>query len=161
MDSAQYEELVSRVAQKVRDGMPRLQSSAIGFGQTNRIQGASGYHHQIDVSVEAASVLLLVECKCWQTGVDTVNTLAFCARCIDITARLDNQKKVVAALAAMKGYDPGAVQLANFFGVKLWKVMNEQEFVCRVMEVVSVGLVNHAGVFDRVLVKVVRAGDSP
>lgn len=160
MDSVEYEELVSSVAQKVRVGMPQLHGSAIGFGATNRIQGASGYHHQIDVSLEAARILLLVECKNWQKKVDTVAILAFCARFIDITARLDNQKKVVAALATLKGFDPGAVQLAEFFGVDLWHVTNEQEFVCRIEHVVSVGLVDSGGVSDRVLIKAVRAGNA-
>ena len=160
MDSAEYEKLVSRVAQKIRHRMPELEGSAIGFGPTNRIQGASAYHHQIDVSVEGAKVLLLAECKCWQKKVDTGAVLTFCARRIDITAGLSDEKTVVGALATTKGFDPGAVQLAKFFGVDLWHVLNEQEFVCRLEDVVSVGVVDSAGSSDRVLIKVMRAGNS-
>ena len=58
MDWAKYEALMSRVAEKVRQGIPELSSSAIRFGRTNYIEGASGYHHQIDVSVAAPAVAL-------------------------------------------------------------------------------------------------------
>ena len=160
MHPVEYEEHVSRVAQKIRDGMRELQDSAIGFGRTNRIQGTSGYHHQIDVSVEGAEFLLLTECKCWQKQVDTCAVLTFCARYIDITARLSDKKTVVGALATTKGFDPGAVQLAKFFGVDLWHVLDEQAFVCRVEDLVSVGLVNSASLSDRVQIRVIRAGNS-
>jgi hypothetical protein len=50
------------------------------------------------------------------------------------------KKKVLAAIATTHGFDSGAIQLAKYFGVELWHVKNEQEFVCRVEKAVSVGV---------------------
>jgi hypothetical protein len=93
MDWRHYEEVVSRLAQQLRDQMPQLREARIAFGRENLIEGASGYCHQIDVSAQTDAVALLVECKCWQDTVDTVNTLTFCARHVDIKSRVGLQKK--------------------------------------------------------------------
>ena len=160
MDSNQYEELMSRLTKKICDGIPKLGGGDIHCGPTNRIRGASGYAHQIDVSVEADEVLLLVECKCWKSKVDTAAVLAFCARRIDIRDRLSKEKKVIGAVATTVGFGPGAKTLAQYFEVELWHVLNEQEFVCRVENVISIGLADSVGMTDRVLTKLVRAEDS-
>jgi hypothetical protein len=156
VDSDEYEELVSRLASKLQSQMPALAGGAVAFGPTNRIEGASGYLHQIDVSVDTHAVLLLLECKYWQRPVDTVGMLAFCARHVDIKAKVNEQKNVMAALATINGFDPGAEQLAKFFAVELWHVLNENEFVCRVGCAVSVGVVDHLSFSDRVVATVQR-----
>jgi hypothetical protein len=144
------------VAEKVREGIPGLQGRAtVGHGQTNRCLGASGYRHQIDVSVESATVLLLVECKCWNKQVDPEAILAHFGRRHDIE-QAPGGKRVVAALATVKGFGPGAVQLADYFRVELWKVKNIREFVCRVEGVLSVGLPpQFAGLSNRVMMRLV------
>jgi hypothetical protein len=157
MKWADYEALTARVAKQVGDGVSGLLGGKIGFGKTNLIRGASGFPHQIDVSVDATSMLLIVECKCWQHDVTPEAVLSIIARRLDIA---DHVKSVVAVLATVKGFGPGAQQLAKHFGVELWHVTNEQEFVARALDVISLGVVSKSAMSDHVQVRVVGPQES-
>ena len=161
MDWVEYEQRVARVVSKLRRQVPGLESDAVRSGRDSRIPGASGYRHQIDVSVSTPQCLLLVECKRWRRKVGLNAVLAFYARLVDIEKAMGNHNRnIVAAIATASGFTRGALQLAEHFAVERWHVHNEDEFVCRIMDVIGLGLGDAAGFGTKVQTQVLRGGDS-
>ena len=159
MDSAEYEQRVAMVVGKLRCGMPELEGPDIDAGSRNKIRGASGHRHQIDVSVSTPQRLLLVECKRWHAKVSLSAALVFYARIVDIGKAMDDQNKsIVAALASASGFTRGAAQFADGVAVARWHVQNEDEFVCRIMDVIGLGLRDNAGFSDSVRWELRRGG---
>ncbi len=66
MTPSEYERLVADIVEGIRAADQRLTQLTIKSGSRNRIQGASGYKHQIDVSLhqDQPKTVYLVECKC-------------------------------------------------------------------------------------------------
>src|SRR5262249_18464054 len=133
--------------------IPELRNAEMGCGKSNTIQGASGFAHQIDVSVSVPKLLLIAECKRWKKRVTPGAILAHAARRYDIRKRQQHED-VKAAFATIVGYSRGAKKLADYFGVSLWHVKNEQEFVARIMNVISLGVVSKLNITDEIRVEV-------
>ena len=96
-------------------------------GRSNRIAGASGFLHQIDVSVHTETDLVLYECKYWGVNVDPEAVLAFAARGGDIQ-RAHPHYAVSLNVVVSQALSPGAQQLAQAFGIKCFVVKSAAEF---------------------------------
>jgi len=114
-----YESLVHNL-------IDELTSGATSFSGV-QVAGASGFDHQIDVSVLTPTNLAIVECKHWSDPIDAEPVLAFAARLSDIRAA-NPGLKIHASLVSTKDATRGATKLAEYFGVSLDVVLNECEF---------------------------------
>lgn len=127
MKSDEYENLVKDLFGSLVETVEGLPADSIRAGRLNRETGASGYQHQIDVSVRTASELHLIECKYWKRRVTPEALLSFAARVNDI--RQANPGCVVkGAVATTKGHSQGVGTLTQYFDVILQRVASAHEF---------------------------------
>ena len=131
MNSSKYEQLVSELAGMIASGSTAERRVQVNCGITNLIKGASGYRHQIDVSVQDADRLLLIECKCWSKKVDPEAVLAFAARVLDIRAAED-AREVTGHLVTTLGATDGVDSLCKYFGIGLDNVTSEHKYALRI-----------------------------
>jgi hypothetical protein len=142
-----YEDLIQQFFRNLVEQVDGLHEDSVRGGGTNRIQGASGYWHQIDVSIHTASELHLIECKCWDKKVSPDAVLTLAARMCDIKASL--QASIVeGALATSMSSSPGVQALAKFFGITLQVVSSPQEFVVRYRDRIHLGTQDPVSVSD-------------
>jgi hypothetical protein len=135
MTWAEYEQLVRDLIEGLTHAAEALGSPLIGHGRQNKIPGASGFRHQIDVSLKTNRVLLLFECKCWKerepVGVEAVLVMA--SRLADIRAA-NPELEVEAAIVSTKPATSDANLVARFFGVQLDIVSSPREYALRIRE---------------------------
>ncbi|MDD4881277.1 MAG: hypothetical protein PHR30_11310 [Gallionellaceae bacterium] len=137
MKGAAYEYLVTSLVQRlVQD--TRLASFKIGNGRKNRIFGASGYGHQIDVSISGPSFLCLIEAKHWNKPIGVDSILVLASRIADIQAKIP-ATKIHASIVSTRKETRGAAQLAPHFGISADVVSNQREFAVRIAEQVFIG----------------------
>lgn len=120
MTPSQYEKMLHMIAQSAEREIRKtnkFEKFSLGVGASNKIPGASGFHHQIDVSLQSESHLYLFECKLLsrdKVGVELV--LALAARLADIkNAR--RHLEVKATLVSTVGFTKGAEKLAIHFDI--------------------------------------------
>lgn len=155
MTDREYEVLVQSLVEELRRGVPSFSGAEIKGGSRNRITGASGFPHQIDVSLHVQDTLVLVECKHWLEPVDAEAVLSFASRLADIRA-LNGAAVVHASLVSTKAATRGAAQLANHFGVSLDVVANEREYGIRLSNQVFVTVAERLTPTDQSNAEVVR-----
>jgi hypothetical protein len=110
-----YEKLVHELVTAITRGTP-LSEYAIGSGLSNRIPGASGYKHQIDLSLAGSGQLHLLELKCLHKSVGVCAMLVLAARFADISAARPDQK-VFARIVSLKRPSRNVMPLARQFGI--------------------------------------------
>jgi hypothetical protein len=126
MKPEEYERLVASLAKSVADRIEKLPEAAIGCGKQNRWIGASGFRHQIDVSIMGQERVLLVECKYWKRRVPVEAVLALQGRLDDIRPTLATQ--LDGAIVSRVGFQSGAQQMGGHFGIHCDVVKSTQEF---------------------------------
>jgi hypothetical protein len=138
-DYEQYERLVDQIAQEVAD---RLKSKGRVEhkkpGRSNKIVGASGHEHQIDVSLtffptDAPARLIVVECKKWNSTVGIDSVLTFFARIRDIQERCQDFIVEGVFLTTM-GFEEGAKTFANYYGIHLDIVRSLEEWAIKLVD---------------------------
>jgi hypothetical protein len=113
-----YEKLAKEIVEAVVNASPNLKGAVTGHGPTNRIGGASGFRHQIDVSIEILNEkLLLVECKRYQSKVTVSDMLILIARINDI--RKKRSEQVTGCFFTTKGYTGPAKKVGTFYDIEL------------------------------------------
>ena len=155
MSPEDYERVVAEIVRGICEGAPELNDIVLGQGRANRLLGASGYKHQIDVSLSSAAKTYLIECKRWESkiGVEEIMTLA--ARSTDI-AQAHEGNIAQAILASTKGATRGAIILARFFNIQLEVVHSAHVFGFRIGKQVRVGVADGFRIVDRVIAKVIQ-----
>ena len=117
--------IVKALAEKYGGG------AGVGSGSTNRVAGASGHQHQIDVSVKLDNELMLYECKCWgrvkKRNVNPAAVLAFAARIIDIRDA-DPTLQVYPYFVVNRALSRGAKLVAQYFKIEALRCKSEAEF---------------------------------
>ena len=126
MNPEKYEEITFELYETIFNTFMGEKHPKITLGRTNKIEGKSGYSHQIDVSVGYDENLILVECKNWTKKVDPEKVLAFYSRILDIQA--NNPKTVIGYIVSTKELLRGAKILADHFKIEHQKVLSAQEF---------------------------------
>lgn len=128
MDSTDYEKVVAEIAKSLVRQVEGRDDPPIGWGPTNKIQGASGHKHQIDVSYnDPAGNLFLVECKYWNSLVEAGGVLTFLGRIVDIK-KARPSATVLGAMATTIGYQSGALLIANYWRIDPQLVRSPDDF---------------------------------
>lgn len=117
MTPQEYEQTISEIAQSIFERVEGLTPKQVKYGNENRWLGASGYQHQIDVSVQSVHDLVLVECKYWDRNVPVEAVLTFFGRVHDIRPMFAGQVHPV--IATKVGFQPGAELLAGYYNIDL------------------------------------------
>ena len=99
----------------------------VGFGPKNRLLGASGYAHQIDLSLLGPQRLFLLELKHFKNPIGVAEILVIASRNLDISAAYSN-RVVSASLVSTQRPSRNVPPLARFFGVRLEIVENMQSY---------------------------------
>lgn len=157
MSSDEYEQLVASIVGGICKGAGDLNALSLGSGRSNRITGASGYDHQIDVSLQDDKRLFIVECKCWSDPIGVQEILVLAARAIDIAALLKGSI-VSKIIVSTQPATAGAQKLAGHFGVALEVARSSADFGLRIGRHVAVGVVDRATFSDRCEATVIRNG---
>jgi hypothetical protein len=85
-------------------------------GRENKWQGASGFVHQIDVSLESDEDVLLVECKHWKDNVTAEVFLTLWARVLDLSKGPESKgRRIMGALVTSRGFQSGVDKLADYY----------------------------------------------
>jgi hypothetical protein len=87
----EYEKLVEEIAKGIIKSAPNLEHLVIGSGRKNKITGASGYSHQIDLSLHESGRLFLIECKRWARNIGVAEVLVLAGRRNDIAERFSSE----------------------------------------------------------------------
>lgn len=156
MTPAEYERLVGKFVKETSSSFADMAAAVSGFGSSNKVPGASGYKHQIDVSLTVASWLVLVECKRWHKRVGVQEVLVLASRVADIRPTVP-ERQIWAALVTIKGGSANALALARHFGISIDCVHSPEEYSLRLRSQVKVGVGDAMPLADRVVAEVVRA----
>jgi hypothetical protein len=129
--SRDFEKLTKKIVEEVKKASPNLQQAVINHGTRNRIKGASGFNHQIDVSIEIPSEkLYLIECKRYMSKVTLSDMLVLIARIDDISK--NNNIKVIGTFFTTMGYTKPAKKVASCYNIELNTVKNLKHFAVQV-----------------------------
>jgi len=139
MTSSEYENLVSTLIVELTRGPGALGRVEVGSGRKNKIAGASGFRHQVDVSLKADWGLLLFDCKYWTDPVDAEAVLVMASRLADVRVA-NSELEVKAGIVSTKSPTIGAEVLARYFGVQLDVVSTPREYALRIRERFFLGL---------------------
>jgi hypothetical protein len=150
MKGRAYEELVRDVLQ----GLP-TDSGQVQGGVRNKIIGASGYEHQIDISIHAPEGLHLIECKHWTHRLGVQAVLTHAGRLIDIQSA-NPGVVVTAAVASTQSVTRGARVLAQHFGVTIDTVSSVGSYVARLRGTFFAVKSEHISMSDDIIVVVTR-----
>lgn len=157
MKPAEYEQLVADIANDICRTAPELQGLVLGRGRNNKLLGASGYRHQIDVSLQEEKQVFLIECKHWNARVGVAEVLVMAGRARDIQAHTPNCT-VTAVLVSVKGASRGAHKLAQHFGVEIEIAKSASEFGLRIGRFVHQAVSDDLSVSDHWEVTIIRNG---
>lgn len=113
-----YRELAVRIASDNDINLERQP----GFGRDNKVMGASGHPHQIDVSLvyisnDGKCRQKLIECKLLSGKVNLQDALIFHARINDIQGKMAEGTLVEGNLVTTEGYTRNAKNFADFYKI--------------------------------------------
>lgn len=139
MSPEEYETLVSTIANNIQQCHSILFSLKLGAGRKNLIAGASGYKHQIDVSLQDAKRFFIIECKKWVKPIGVNEVLVLTARAADVQ-KLYPSLAITPILVSTKNITSGAQQLADYFRVAVEIVKSADEFGFRIDKIIHQGI---------------------
>ena len=153
-DWRDFEDLLGRLAASIAADIPSLVGLTPSIGRDSHVKGASGFNHQIDVAIQSAGHVVLVECKCWRKVVGVEDLLVFIARTIDIREG-DRAARVDAVFATTVGVSEDAARLAKHFKIDVGVVRGEAEFAIKIGNLLTVAVTENSGVKDSVEAEIV------
>lgn len=151
-NAARYEFATSQIANKMTNITDLALDGLRGTGRKNRWKGASGYVHQIDVSLENQSHVLLVECKLHTRPATVKDVLCLLSRQIDISGgqkslsdsniNAADGREVRAALVVIGKIQRGVMTLASHYRrqISLFRVVMDDKH-----EIVEFETIMHTG----------------
>jgi len=134
----EYERLVHKLISELTQPAESSCFPEIAGGRQNKIAGASGFPHQIDVSLKTGRTLLLFECKYWGDPVDVEPVLVIASRLVDVRAA-NPGLEVKAAVVSTKDPTAGAQSLARYFDVRLDVVATPSEYALLIRDRLFLG----------------------
>lgn len=155
MTPAEYEVLLADIAQGIQQRQLDLSPLRLGSGRSNRVMGASGYKHQIDVSLQDLNRLFIIECKRWDKRIGVAELLILASRTTDIQKQ-HSSYTVTPILATTKGATFGACKLADHFNVAIEIVKSAHEFGLRLGSFIHQGVAEGMGLNDEVKCAITR-----
>ncbi len=127
MNSKEQERFVAAMARNMATAHEGAGNVEIRSGAKNLIPGASGFRHQVDVSVHTERDLILYECKYWGGNVDPEAVLALAARGVDIQGAHPN-RSVSLNIVVSHDLTVGAQLLAKSFTIRCYVVKSAAQF---------------------------------
>ena len=143
MNDHEYELLVSELIAGLAKST-QLRSHDIGSGKKNLVAGASGFRHQIDVSLQDHHSLFLWEVKYWTRKVGAEAILILASRLEDIRKHRPNTA-VHASIVSTKHATKGAWLLAAHFEIKINVVYNLYRYA---LQFANENLIGGAGTYS-------------
>ncbi len=126
-----FEKLTKKIVEEVKKVSPNLQNAVIDHGTTNKIEGASGFKHQIDVSIEIPKEkFILVECKRYKSKVTLPDMLILIARIDDI--RKKKKINVSGIFFTTVGYTKPARKVGSYYNIELNTAKDIKQFAVQV-----------------------------
>ncbi len=159
MTAHAYELLVRQLVGALKQSVPPLSYAVVHGGASNRLSGASGFRHQIDVSLSYPGCLVLIECKYWRRSVDAEAVLVAASRLSDIQAAMPSTT-VCATIVSKKKATRGAQLVAKKFGVSLDTVTSLTRYGVRLGTNVFVTAEDSIVLSDSVSAEVVRHAEA-
>lgn len=150
VDSDEYERFVAIILDGIKSSGRKI--SNLRHGRNNKILGASGQRHQIDVSFIDNSfnepTLVLIECKRYDEEkypieLDLVKVLK--ATLDDITQAFQKTKKSKAMLVTTAKVRQGAERYANYYGIVIEKLPHNKSFTFKYENFISAGVIISTG----------------
>jgi len=136
LSPTEYEQLVHGLV----DGFGiAFGAGSLRGGKKNLILGASGFRHQIDVSIHLPDKIVLMECKLLRRPVEVHHALTLAARLQDIR-EANPSKTVTASLVSTSSVRVGAFKIAEHFGFSIDQVMTLQDYAVTILESHYVGV---------------------
>jgi hypothetical protein len=156
LSPAEYEDLVHELVARL--GVATGES-ALRKGRTNLIPGASGFEHQIDVSIHLPRKLVLMECKYIRRPVEVHHALVLAARLADV--RQAHPDHVVSgSLVSTKSVRVGAYKIAKHFGFSVDLVQSLDEYAVTIANTHHLGEVIRAHLVDACEGEIVKKAGS-
>jgi hypothetical protein len=149
-----YEALCHDLVAGITRGTP-LQDYILKSGARNRVAGASGYKHQIDLSLVGEERLFLFELKCLYKSIGVAEILILAARFSDISAAFPGHK-VLASIVSTKRPSKNVFPLSRQFGLCVDVVENLNSYGLSFANQHFVGHVEKAHAQDHCDAKVIR-----
>lgn len=112
-----YEALCHELVAGIMRGTP-LQNYLLKSGAKNRILGASGYKHQIDLSLIGEGRVFIFELKCLEKSIGVAEILVLAGRLNDISANFHGHS-VNATIVSTKKPSKNVTPLARQFGLQV------------------------------------------
>lgn len=157
LTAAEYEQLISEIAGGICQSAQELHGLKIGTGHKNRILGASGYSHQIDVSLHDSGRIFLIECKRWGKSIGVAEVLVLAGRARDIQV-LSTECSVKAIIVSMRGASKGARLLAQQFDIAIEIAISASEFGLRIGRYVHQAMSEGVGLSASFELTVIKKG---
>jgi hypothetical protein len=128
----EYEFLVRKLVLLLSGACRHLGAGQVRGTRGNLISGKSGFPHQIDVSVQFDTHLVLMECKHWQDPVGAEAILTLAARQQDIREEHPT-KNVYSSMVSTRLVTEGANVLAKHFGITIDVVASFEEYAITIV----------------------------
>ena len=127
----EFEILVEKIARDIKNFSASLDDAVIRHGAKNRIAGASGFKHQIDVSIEIPMkrLLIVIECKRYKSKVALKDMLILIARIDDI--RKKRNIDVTGVFFTTVGYTWPAKKVGDYNNIELNTIENTKYFAAQ------------------------------
>ena len=154
LSATEYEELVHEL---VHGFGIAFGNNSLRGGKANLITGASGFSHQIDVSIHLPEEIVLIECKLLRRRVQVSHALTLAARLLDIQ-QAHPKHRVTASLVSMNSVAIGSFKIAAHFGLSVDQVMGLDEYVMTLLGRHHVGLRITGHASDAIDVEVRKRG---
>lgn len=154
-----YELLVRELVAVLREHRD-MQNYECCSGNTNRIEGKSGFRHQIDLSLENHESLFLLELKNYHRPVSVDAVLVIAARRLDIAAARPD-KKLHTSLISTKDVTGGANMLADHFEVEIDRVESMTSYGLTFAKRHFRGVSERMGASDQFLPRVLDPSGNP
>jgi hypothetical protein len=136
--SEKYEKLIKKIADEIRKASKNLCNAKIYQGLKNKIEGNSGYKHQIDVSITTNDKLVLIECKKREEKVGLGDTLILIARVDDIRKK-HPEFETTGLFFTTEGYTKNALTLAEAYRIVCNTAKSESDFAAQIANNVLIG----------------------
>lgn len=156
---SEYERVVAEIVSGICASAPNLADLEVSSGKENRILGASGYRHQIDISLRGQRRIYLVECKRLKRRVSVQSVMVLAGRVADIQNAYPGIN-VAGILVSRVGASRGAIVLATYFGIRFERVVSAQQFGFSIGNHFHAGLTSGLTFGDRVSATVIPAETS-
>jgi hypothetical protein len=140
----EFEKHIARLVENIQQSHRRL--DYLGWGRSNKLQGACGCNHQIDVSFIDRDLepdcLVIIECKYWSdtNPVELKQVKELKATFDDLLAHALAPENGLAMLVYTGKVRKGAKTFADYYNINLQRVGMPPNFIFKYKDIILAGL---------------------